>query len=77
MGPEVAERVRRPAGLWLLTIVLLTSPVLHSLALFFHKQWLNFGSHHKVAESATRAGFAASRGFFRPMDAIPRLICVS
>lgn len=46
MEPEVAERGRRPAGLWLLTIVLLTSPVLQSLALFFHKHWLNFGSHH-------------------------------
>ena len=36
---------RRPAGLWLLTIVLLTSPVLHLLALFFDTRWLNFGSH--------------------------------
>ncbi len=38
--------MRRPAGLWLLTIVLLTSPAIHGLALFFHARWLNFGSHH-------------------------------
>jgi hypothetical protein len=36
---------RRPAGLWLLTIVLLASPGLHFLALFFNTNWLNFGSH--------------------------------
>jgi len=37
--------MRRPAGLWLLTIVLLSSPVLHFLALYFDRRWLNFGSH--------------------------------
>ena len=36
--------MRRPAGLWLLTVVLLASPVIHLLALFFHTRWLNFGS---------------------------------
>jgi hypothetical protein len=36
---------RRPAGLWLLTLALLTSPALHALALFFNTNWLNFGSH--------------------------------
>ena len=29
---------------WLLTVVLLTSPVFHLLALFFDTRWLNFGS---------------------------------
>ena len=33
MEPETADGVRRPAGLWLLTVVLLTSPVFHLLAL--------------------------------------------
>jgi hypothetical protein len=44
MEPETAEEVRRPAGLWLLTVVLLASPAIHLLALFFHTRWLNFGS---------------------------------
>ena len=44
MEPETANGVRRPAGLWLLTVVLLASPVIHLLALFFHTRWLNFGS---------------------------------
>src|SRR5207244_9608352 len=44
MEPETAGQVRRPAGLWLLTVVLLTSPVIHLLALFFDTRWLNFGS---------------------------------
>jgi len=44
MEPETADGVRRPAGLWLLTVVLLTSPVFHLLALFFDTRWLNFGS---------------------------------
>jgi hypothetical protein len=46
MQREIADDVRRPAGLWLLTIVLLASPAFHALALLFHKHWLNFGSHH-------------------------------
>jgi len=44
MEAETTDRVRRPAGLWLLTVVLLTSPVFHLLALFFDTRWLNFGS---------------------------------
>ena len=36
--------MRRPVGLWLLTIVLLTSPAIHLLALFLDTRWLNFGS---------------------------------
>jgi hypothetical protein len=44
MGPETAGGTRRPAGLWLLTVVLLSSPVLHLVALYFDRRWLNFGS---------------------------------
>jgi hypothetical protein len=46
MEPDTANRVRRPAGLWLLTVVLLASPAFHALALLFHTRWLNFGSHY-------------------------------
>jgi hypothetical protein len=35
---------RRPLGLWILTLSLLASPVIHAGALLFHAQWLNFGS---------------------------------
>src|SRR6185503_17890141 len=45
MEPETADGMRRPAGLWLLTGILLASPVIHLLALFFDARWLNFGSH--------------------------------
>src|SRR5689334_1618342 len=44
MEPETSDGMRRPAGLWLLTVVLLASPAIHLLALFFHTRWLNFGS---------------------------------
>ena len=44
MELDTANGMRRPAGLWLLTIVLLTSPVFHLLALYFDRRWLNFGS---------------------------------
>jgi hypothetical protein len=44
MDPESPGGMRRPAGLWLLTMALLASPALHALALFFHTRWLNFGS---------------------------------
>ena len=44
MEPETRGGVRRPAGLWLLTVVLVTSPVFHLLALLFDTRWLNFGS---------------------------------
>ena len=46
MGSDTEDGVRRPLGLWLLTIVLLTSPAVHLLALLVHARWLNFGSHH-------------------------------
>jgi len=46
METEHADGMARPAGLWLLTIVLLTSPAIHLLALLFNTRWLNFGSHH-------------------------------
>lgn len=43
---EFETEMRRPVGLWVLTIVLLTSPAFHALALLFNTHWLNFGSHH-------------------------------
>src|SRR3954469_6453962 len=46
MERDVMDEARRPAGLWLLTVVLLASPVLHLLALVLDTRWLNFGSHH-------------------------------
>ena len=46
MEPKTADEMRRPAGLWLLTVVLLTSPAFHLLALVAGRRWLNFGSHH-------------------------------
>ena len=46
MEPDTEDAVRRPLGLWLLTIVLLASPAFHLLALLAKARWLNFGSHH-------------------------------
>ena len=46
MDLEAEHGARRPAGLWLLTLVLLASPVFHLLALLLDRHWLNFGSHH-------------------------------
>jgi hypothetical protein len=46
MEGGIGDGGRRPTGLWLLTTVLLASPALHAGALFVHKHWLNFGSHH-------------------------------
>jgi hypothetical protein len=46
MRPEITGGVRRPPGLWLLTVALLASPAIHLLALVFDRRWLNFGSHH-------------------------------
>ena len=46
MEPEHPGRERRPAGLWLLTAALLSSPVVHAIALLLHTHWLNFGSRH-------------------------------
>jgi hypothetical protein len=34
----------RPTGLWLVTIALLVSPLVHLVALWLDQQWLNFGS---------------------------------
>jgi hypothetical protein len=34
----------RPLGLWILTIVLLASPMIHAGALLLRTRWLNFGS---------------------------------
>ena len=34
----------RPFGLWLLTLGLLASPIIHGGALLLQAQWLNFGS---------------------------------
>ena len=45
MEPGGCGRRRRPAGLWLVTVVLLASPAIHLLALLFDRRWLNFGSH--------------------------------
>jgi len=39
-----SEAVQRPPGLWLLTITLLASPVVHLVALALGRHWLNFGS---------------------------------
>ena len=36
--------VSRPIGLWFLTIALLASPLVHLVALWLDRQWLNFGS---------------------------------
>jgi len=46
MHPESAADIRRPVGLWLLTLVLLASPAIHACALLLDAHWLNFGSHH-------------------------------
>lgn len=40
------DQMRRPAGLWVLTVALLASPLFHALALLLGARWLNFGSHH-------------------------------
>jgi len=40
-----SEPVSRPAGLWLLTIALLVSPIVHVAAFALGRHWLNFGSH--------------------------------
>ena len=46
MTPEPTERVRRPTGLWVLTVALLASPASHLTALLRGAHWLNFGSRH-------------------------------
>jgi len=39
------ESASRPVGLWLLTIILLASPMVHLTAFALDRHWLNFGSH--------------------------------
>jgi len=46
MESETIDQMRRPAGLWVLTVALLASPLFHALALLLDAHWLNFGSHH-------------------------------
>ena len=38
------KRPSRPFGLWILTLVLLGSPLIHAGALLLRTRWLNFGS---------------------------------
>jgi hypothetical protein len=38
------RRPSRPVGLWILTLALLGSPVIHAGALLLRTRWLNFGS---------------------------------
>ncbi len=38
------EQPVRPIGLWILTLALLASPVIHAAALLLHTRWLNYGS---------------------------------
>ncbi len=38
------KRPSRPFGLWLLTVALLASPMIHAGALLLRTRWLNFGS---------------------------------
>ena len=41
---HTGKRPNRPFGLWVLTIALLASPMIHAGALLLHTRWLNFGS---------------------------------
>lgn len=43
-GSVQISDLRRPVGLWILTIGLLASPVIHACALLLRTRWLNFGS---------------------------------
>ncbi len=43
-SPESAEQPRRPIGLWILTVLLLASPLVHGAALALGRHWLNYGS---------------------------------
>ncbi len=45
MSPERSEKPpTRPFGLWVLTLGLLGSPMIHAGALLLRTRWLNFGS---------------------------------
>lgn len=39
-----AGAARRPFGLWVLTLALLASPLVHAAALLLERHWLNYGS---------------------------------
>ena len=39
-----ATPASRPFGLWILTLALLASPVIHAVALLLRTRWLNYGS---------------------------------
>ena len=39
-----AKPSQRPLGLWILTLGLLASPMIHAAALLLRTRWLNFGS---------------------------------
>src|SRR5678815_916953 len=41
---ESEQRPGRPWGLWILTLGLLASPMIHGGALLLRRHWLNFGS---------------------------------
>ncbi len=43
-APEEPVARPRPLGLWLLTVGLLLSPLIHLLALLLKRHWLNYGS---------------------------------
>ena len=43
-GEPLEAAPRRPLGLWILTVALLASPLVHLLALALDRHWLNFGS---------------------------------
>lgn len=43
-SPEPESQPRRPLGLWILTVGLLASPLVHAGALLLRTRWLNFGS---------------------------------
>ncbi len=44
MAPTAPATPSRPLGLWLLTVILLASPLIHFAALQLGRHWLNFGS---------------------------------
>jgi hypothetical protein len=43
-GRDPSEQPTRPFGLWILTLGLLASPLIHAAALLLRTRWLNFGS---------------------------------
>jgi hypothetical protein len=43
-NPDGSERPGRPWGLWVLTLGLLASPLIHGGALLLRTHWLNYGS---------------------------------